>query len=86
MLLTVLMWACYVYVAVWALAAIVFYLVNRALVEYGERPSVLGAVALGFVWPGVLFMLACLAWVVFTTQRGDADPDNMLELDSDSER
>ena len=76
-MLTFVVWACYAYAAVWILAAVAFYWINRALAEKGEKPSVLGALFLGLVWPVVLCMVAYLLWIAF---RGSEDEETDTAL------
>lgn len=76
-MLTFLAWACYVYAAVWILAAIAFYCINRALAEEGEKPGVLRNLLFGFGWPLVLCMAVYMLWLGF---RGREDAETAAAL------
>ena len=69
---TYVVWACYAYAAVWAVASVLFYVVDRRCSEATEsRISIWGLVGLGFVWPGVLVVFIRLLWLAFQSDRAD---------------
>lgn len=69
-MLTYVVWACYVYAAVWAVASILFYAVNRWCAEPTDpRPSVWGAIGLGLAWPVVLALLLRFVWTAVRAER-----------------
>lgn len=78
-MLKFVIWACYAYAAVWILAAIAFYCINRALAKEGEKPSVLGNLFLGLCWPCVLCMAVYMLWLGFCG-KGDAETDAALGI------
>ena len=69
-MLTYLVWACYAYAAIWAVASVLFYAIDRWCSEpMDPKMSVWGAIGLGFVWPAVLAMLVHLLWLAFQVER-----------------
>ena len=71
-MLKFVIWACYAYAAVWAIASILFYVVDRRCSEATEpRTSIWSSIGLGFVWPAVLVLFIRLLWLAFQSDRAD---------------